>query len=185
MPSLFKGPPGPSSQQKALTAEETQAAKFGLSQAETTLPQATSVLQQPLQFFQALLSGDRNKILQTIQPAVETLTSQYETGRRTNQEFAPRGGGAAAAEQQAPFQEAGQISSLVSQAQGEGATGVADIGSLLANLGTSELGLGSQTALGASSQLFQQQQLATETQQQQQQAAGGAIGSLLALLMAG
>lgn len=185
MASLFMGPPGPSSQEKALQSAEAKASQFGLSQAETTLPQATSVLQQPLKFFQALLTGDRQAIMSAIQPSVDTLTSQYETGKRANQEFAPRGGGATAANQQTPFAEAKDISSLVFGAEQQGAQGVADIGSMLANLGTSELGAGMSGASAGASLAENQRQFNTQTQQQQQQAVGGAIGSLLGLLMTG
>ena len=182
MPSLFKGPPGPTSQEKNLQQAEANAATFGLNQAESTLPKATSLLGQPLQFFQALLTGDRQTIMNTIAPAVSTITSQYETAKRANQEFAPRGGGATAANAEAPYKEAGDISQLVEGAQQEGAAGVTDIASLLGNLGLGELGTGTQAALGGASLAEQQRQFDTQTQQQQQQAWGSAIGGLVALI---
>jgi len=182
MPGLFASPPGPTSQQKALTTAETNAATFGLNQAESTLPQATSILQQPLQFFQSLLSGNRQDIMSAIQPAVSSLTSQYETAKRTNNEFAPRGGGATAANAEAPYKEAGDISSLVFQGQQAGAAGVTQIGSLLADLGLGEMGTAGNIALGASSNLLSAQELKTQQQQQLQTGVGSAIGSLVSLL---
>jgi hypothetical protein len=171
---------GQSGAQKKLTGVETQAATYGLTQAQQTIPQATSALQAPLNFFQSLLSGNRNEIMSALSPSISTLSSEYDTGRKTAQEFAPRGGGRAAALEEEPFQEASQIESLVQGAQTEGAQGVASIASELADIGLGEMGVSSTTASNA----FNQIQTAKEDVQSEGASAGSAVGSLIALLAA-
>jgi hypothetical protein len=182
MPSLFggsSGPGGPSKEQKGLFASQQKAIDFGLSQAETTLPQATAALQDPLKFFNALLTGDRNTLQSVLGPEINTLTSQYETGRRSTNEFAPRGGGSTAANAEARFKESSDITNLVGGARKEGAAGQTAIAQLLSQLGLGELGTGTGAAANLSSELLAQQQ----NQQQQQQQVGQGIGQLIALLV--
>lgn len=168
----------PSGAQKSLTGAEGKAANFGLNQAEGTLPQATGAISDSLGFFKALASGDRETIMQTLQPSIASLTSQYDTARASAEEFAPRGGGRAAALEELPFQKAGAISTMVEGAQAEGAQGEASIGQLLGEIGIGELGTGSTTAANAVGQLQTQQQISNE----QGASTGASIGSLIALL---
>jgi len=174
---LFGGG-GQTGAEKKLTGAETQAVQFGLGQAEGTLPQATTALQGPLKFFQALLSGDRSTIMSALSPEISSLTSQYATASKTQQEFAPRGGGRAASLEEKPYAEAGTIEQLIQGAQETGAEGVSSIASMLGQLGLGELGVSSSTAANTVSQL----QTSQQNQQQQQAAAGSAIGGLVALL---
>jgi hypothetical protein len=159
------------SAQTGLATQQTQTSQFGLSQLQGSLPSALS-------FFQNLMGGDRNSIMNTLQPAVTSLTQQYEEGRVSENEFAPRGGGRTAADVEAPWQEESSISSLVSQGQQAGASGVTSIDQLLSDLTTG-------SAAGASATLGNQ---AEEENQQQQtsleasQSTGEGIGSLIALL---
>jgi hypothetical protein len=178
VPGLF-GNSGQSSAQKNLTNIESSTAQLGENLASTTLPAATSALQGPLNFFQALLSGDRKTIMSALSPEISTLSSQYNTGRQTAEEFAPRGGGRAAALQSLPFEESGQIENLVQGAQTEGATGVTQIAQLMGELGLGELG----ASTGAATSANQAIQSSVENQQQQQAATGTAIGSLIGLLV--
>ncbi len=113
-----------------------------------------------------------------IEPAVQSLTSQYEAGRVAENEFAPRGGGRTAADVTAPWQEQGQISTLVSQAQTAGAEGVTGIDQLLASLTTGAASVASSTLGNQSTSLNEQQQ----TSLQAGGATGQGIGSLIALL---
>jgi hypothetical protein len=179
MSFLFGGSGGQTKEQKALTTAETQSAQFGLGQAQQNLPKASASLDKVGNFFQALMSGDRNAILNVLAPEVDTLTSQYDTGRKTAEEFAPRGGGRAAALEGLPFRKAGEIDKLVQGAQQTGASGLTSVAQLFGGLGTSELGAGTTAATTA----FGDIQTAKENQQQQQAAAGQAIGSLVALLV--
>lgn len=178
MSSLFGGGGGQTSQQKALTAAETQAVQYGTSAAESIIPQATTGLTSALNFFQTLLSGNTNQIAAAISPDVQNIKTQANTAEQTAAEFAPRGGGATAANEEARFGTAKSIADLFTGARTAGAQGVTSISSLLGNLGTSLLGGAESTAANTVSQLQTSQQM----QQQQQAAAGSAIGSLVALL---
>lgn len=177
MGGLFGGG-GQSGAQKRLTDVQTQAAKLGVSEATTALPEARTTLEAPLNFFQALLSGDRSTIMSALAPEIQTLSANYDTGRKTAEEFAPRGGGRAAALEALPFQKAGQIETLVQGARSEGAIGMEQIGSLLSSLGLGEIGVGTTAATAAQQDL----QAAKQNQQAQQAAAGEAIGTVIALL---
>ena len=170
----------PTSQEKDLEQQQTKAAKFGLSSAEGTLPAATSAISAPLDFFKALASGDRNTIMGALSPEISTLTSQYDTGRASAEEFAPRGGGRAAALEELPFQKAGAIENLVQGAQMTGVQGEANIGAMLANLGLGELGTGTNTAATAVSEMQGGQNASAAAGA----SSGQAIGSLIALLAA-
>lgn len=177
MPSLFESS-GQNKQQKALTAAETQDVTLGNTEAAKNLPQAASALQGPLSFFQSLLSGNRSTVMNTLEAPISSLTSQYATSAKSSEEFAPRGGGRAAALEEAPSTEAGQIEQLVAGAEAEGAQGVASIADMLGNLGLGEIGVASSTAANTANQL----QSSIENQQQQQQQAGAAVGGLVSLL---
>jgi hypothetical protein len=117
-----------------------------------------------------------------IEPAVTSVTQQYEAGRVAENEFAPRGGGRTAADVQSGSLETADISKLVADQftknQTEGATGLLDIEQLM-----TELTMGS--ASGASATLSNQ---ATSLNDQQKTSAevsantGAGIGSLIALL---
>jgi hypothetical protein len=180
MPGLFSNTTGqPSKQQNQLYSTENQAIQFGLTQAESTLPQAAGGLNQSMNFFQQLLTGNQNALASVLGPDISTLTSQYETSERSNTEFAPRGGGATAANEEARFQEAGQIQNLFSSARTEGAEGTAAIAQMLGQLGLGELGTSSSTAGSLASQLLSQQQ----NEEQQTAALGSAAGGLIALLV--
>lgn len=116
--------------------------------------------------------------MSTLSPEVSSLSSMYDTGRKTAEEFAPRGGGRAAALEGLPFQKAGQIESLIGGARERGAAGVTGIAQLLGELGLGELGVGGQIA----GSTFNQAEDAKRNQQQQQGALGAGIGSLIGLL---
>lgn len=178
MPGLFGGNGGQTKQQQDLTTSETNLVNTGLAQASTTIPAATSAATSGLDYFQALLSGDRGKIMSAISPEVSSLTSQYASAAKTSQEFAPRGGGRAAALEERPYTQAGSIEQLVQGAQATGAAGVGGFAQILASLGLGEEGVSSSTAANA----FGQLETTKENQQQQQAAAGAAIGGLVSLL---
>lgn len=118
--------------------------------------------------------------MNTIAPSVQSLTSQYEAGRVAENEFAPRGGGRTAADVTAPWEEQGKISTLVSEAQTAGASGVTSIDQLLASL-TEGSAAGASATLGNLGQQLNQQQ---QTSQAAGAQTGQGIGALIALLAA-
>ncbi|HXP82559.1 MAG TPA: hypothetical protein VN976_21855 [Verrucomicrobiae bacterium] len=132
-----------------------------------------------LNFFKSLVSGGP-KAMEVLQPAISSLTSQYENAAVAGNEFAPRGGGRTAALENAPFEEAGKIGNLVASEQVAGAEGLTSVDQLLAGLTTG-------SAANASSSNIYQQEILQQQQQQQQQAGaslGSGIGALIALLAA-
>jgi hypothetical protein len=177
---FLSGCSGQSGQQKQLTGAETDVVKFGLSQAKGVIPQATQAMQAPLNFFQQLLSGDRSTVMSALSPEISSLTASYDTGRKTSEEFAPRGGGRAAQLEELPFKEASDVEQLVSGVRQTGAAGVSEIGQMLAQLGLGEMGVSSSTAAST----FQQLETSKENVQAQGAAAGQAVGGLIALLAA-
>ena len=181
----------PSGQQNALTGIEANAATGGVNAAlgagaatgsapagGGTIGAGTSDITSAGNFFQSLASGNMQEIMQTLQPSISSISSQYDTGRQAAEEFAPRGGGRGAALEELPFQEAGQISSLVQGAQQTGATGEANIGAMLSDLGLGELGTGTTVAANTVGQLQNQQQISNSAGA----SSGAAIGGLVALL---
>lgn len=162
-----------SAAQAQLAQQQTKASQFGLTNLQGSLPDALS-------FFQKLLSGDRTSVMGAIEPAVQSLTSQYEAGRVSENEFAPRGGGRTAADVTAPWAEQAQVSNLVAGAQQAGAAGVTNIDQLLSSLTTGAGSVASST-LGNQGYLLNQQQ---QTAQATQQSLGQGVGAMIALLAA-
>jgi RNA 3'-terminal phosphate cyclase len=137
-------------------------------------------LPSALSFFQKLLSGDRSTIMGAIEPAVQSVTSQYEAGRVAENEFAPRGGGRTAADVESQWKETSDISTLVSQGQQEGAQGMLSIDSLLADLTTGSAAGASSTLSSEASSLQAQH----DSSQAASQSLGVGVGSMIALLTA-
>jgi len=183
----------PSQQQKSLqTAEtglvgtQTQAANFGLNTAEQNLPSAFAALQQPLNYYGTLASGNPSAISQLLAPDVSNISSQYTQAQKATNEFAARGGGSTAANEENQFQEASQVAGLFTGARQTGVQGLTSIAQLLGQLSLGALGGGTSAATGASNtaastvgQLQTQQQL----QQQTEASVGQGLGTIIALLV--
>lgn len=171
----------PSKAQKDVSAAQSETIKFGLEQAKGTLPEARTALEDPLKFFKSLLTGDRNALSGVLGPDISTLTQNYETASRSTNEFAPRGGGATAANEESRFKEAGDIQNLFSSARLQGAQGEAGVAQMLAQLGLGEIGVSSSTAGNLAGSLQAQQDSSNAAKAQ----AGKSIGEIIALLAAG
>jgi hypothetical protein len=165
--------------QTQVAQQQMQTSKYGLDQLQQSLPSV-------MNFFQSLVSGGP-AAMTALQPAIGSLTSQYENAAVAENEFAPRGGGRTAALGQAPYQEAAQIGNLVASEETAGATGLENIDQLLSNLTTGSASEASSTLSSTSSANLSEQQVLQQQQQQQQQAGaslGSGIGALIALLAA-
>jgi hypothetical protein len=128
-------------------------------------------------FFKSLVSGGP-AAMNALEPAIKSLTSQYENAAVAENEFAPRGGGRTAALAEAPFTEASSIGNLVASEQEVGAEGLMSVDQMLASLTTN-------SASNASTSNAYQQELLQQQQQNQTQAGaalGSGIGALVALL---
>ncbi len=180
MGSLFSGTPGPTPEERALSSAQSSAVKLGVEGAKTDLPAARAAINLPADYFKKLLTGDRTALTETLSPEITTLHKQYETGRRTTEEFAPRGGGRTALMSELPFKEAADVSTLVHGARKEGASGMLDIGKILADLGVGEMGGAVSGANAGASRLSAERIAQGQISAQQQQEAGQAAGALLA-----
>lgn len=157
-------------QQASLTQQQIQTSQYGLTNLQNTLPSV-------LDFFQSLVSGGP-KAMNALQPAISSLTSQYENAAVAENEFAPRGGGRTAALENAPYDEASKVGTLVASEQVAGAEGLSNIDQFLGNLTTGS------SSSASSSNIYQQEILQQQQQQQQQSASslGAGVGGLIALL---
>lgn len=184
MSGLFGGGgPKQSNEEKAFVEAQTEATKLGIAGAQQDIPAGRAMLTQVGDFFKKLFAGDRKSIFEAFQPEITQLHKQYETGRKTTEEFGARGGGRTALQAELGSREAGDMETLIHGARKEGAAGLMDIGGTLASLGTSELGMGGASAASGASR-EQSRSLAVWQQQQANQAAAGqAIGSIIALLV--
>ncbi len=183
MGSLFGGTPKPSAEEKAFTGAQTRAVNLGISGAEKDIPAARDALSLPLDFFKKLLGGDRKALMETLSPEITQLHKQYESGRKTTEEFGARGGGRTAAMAELPFREAADVSTLIHGARKEGAAGMEDIGKILADLGVGELGGSISGSSSGSSRLSAERQAEAQRRQQNQAAAGQAAGAIIAAMI--
>lgn len=183
MSSLFGGTPKPSAEEKNFTAAQTRAVNLGVTGAEQDIPAARSALSLPLDFFKKLLTGDRKVLEETLSPEITTLHKQYESGRKTAAEFGGRGGGTNAAIAESRFKEAGDVSALVHGARKEGATGLTDIGQILANLGVGEMGGAVSGSSSGASRLSAEREAEAQRRAQTQMAAGQAAGQIIAAMI--
>ena len=117
------------------------------------LQSGSKVLGPSLDYWQNLLKQPtRQSILERVGPAVSSVVSQYDVGKRQVSQQ-PRGGGTSATLANLPFQESGAITGLLEtelrQVQDvlgpEAATQIGDIGKFIDTLGLSELGLSSES----------------------------------------
>ncbi len=95
------------------------------------------------EFLKALISGDRQALLQATQPERRRVIDQYATAKKNLAEFTPRGGGQAAAMNQL---EAGKAADLAGVTSGSARVGIVGV-----RVGVPELGSHSQRPATATS----------------------------------
>src|SRR5947208_1730502 len=78
-------------------------------------------LGESAKYYEGILSGDRQKALETVAPEAGSILSAYDTAKRAASEFSPRGGGRNAALQELPYRESGDITSLLQKVRPEAA----------------------------------------------------------------
>lgn len=143
------------------------------------LSAGAQTLQQPLNYYSGILSGDRQQALETVAPEVNTILGQYDTAKKAVSEYAPRGGGTATTMANAPYALSGQITNLLNTVRPQAAQATTGIGQFLDTLGT--------TQTGQSEGLINANVLAqlAKTGQQSQYAGllGGALGGILPSLL--
>jgi hypothetical protein len=110
----------------------------GLSQ------QGAGATGQAVNYYSNLLSGDPNKVAAAAQPITSQINKQTSQAEKQISQFGNRGGGTNQAVQNLGSQARGQVSSALSGARNQAATG-------LATIGGQETGQGLESTLGAAS----------------------------------
>ena len=122
-------------------------------QGTKTLGAGTEMLATPLDYWQNLLkTPTRTSLLERTAPAVSSVVGQYSTGKKALTQL-PRGGGTSAVAAELPFQQAGEVTGLLSNElkqqldvlQPMAAEQISAIGKFIDTLGLSELGLTSES----------------------------------------
>lgn len=110
--------------------------------------QGSSILSQPIQFFQALLSGDPTAIQNALAPTAATIRQQFVAPTQQAQQYTPRGGYGAATQAELPFAEASQIGNAALGLQPAAAQALTGIGTGQEQLGLQQIQQLIQGALG-------------------------------------
>ena len=91
-------------------------------------------------YWSRILRGDRGAVTQALAPEIESLISQQQRVQQMQGELQPRGGPGAAYMAQLPYQTAGQIGGMISQARQGAAAGMGQLGGEMGRLGLGALG---------------------------------------------
>lgn len=110
--------------------------------------QGSDILSQPLQFFQALLSGDPTAMQNALAPTAATIRQQFVAPTQQAQNFMPRGGYSAGTQAELPFAEAGQIGNAALGLQPAAAQELAGLGTQQQQMGLQQIQQLIQGALG-------------------------------------
>jgi hypothetical protein len=100
---------------------DVEAGKYGFGEAQKLIPQAESGLTEAESFWKPLLSGDRQKMLETVAPTVNSMIRQFREAQGRVSEEMPRGGARSLLQSELPFREASAITELLQKLQPEAA----------------------------------------------------------------
>ncbi len=142
-----------------------------------SLGAGSQVMQQPLNYYSGILGGDRQGMLETVAPEVNTILGQYDTAKRAVAENAPRGGGSNTTQANAPYALSGEITNLLNTVRPQAAAATTDIGKTLSALGTTET--------GQAGNLINQNAWTQLGKGQQQAGMAGALGKAIGSILAG
>ncbi len=142
-----------------------------------SLGAGSQVMQQPLNYYSGILGGDRQSMMETVAPEVNTILGQYDTAKRAVAENAPRGGGANTTQANAPYALSGEITNLLNTVRPQAAAATTDIGKFLSTLGTTET--------GQAGNLINQNAWTQLAKGGQQASTAGALGKAIGSILAG
>jgi len=121
---------------------------YAMPTATGELKSGTEKLDTAGNYYQKLLSGNRQAVLGAVAPETASVTARADAERRQlNASGTARGGGTAALNQTAKDRTMAQVDQLLFGVRPEAAKGVADVGRTEASIGTNLLG----QAIGAES----------------------------------
>lgn len=132
---------------------QEHSAKMG-GEAGNLSGQGEETLQPVMDYFEKLLSGDPNAMMEATRPERGRVIDQYDTARRAVSTFAPRGGGATSAVAGSFLQEAQQLGDVTSTARKEAIGQASQLGATLKGLGLSAEDLASRDLNSVISAVF-------------------------------
>lgn len=121
-----------------LIQQQADSSKWSLSQAQTDIPAARAALKGPLDFWNKILSGDRNAMSSVLGPENDTIAARDALATRNLSEFAPRGGRRTLMLGDQPFQTATDYNKTLLSLRPQAAGQVTSLGQILAQLGLGE-----------------------------------------------
>lgn len=131
-----------------LIQAQSDASRWSLDQAKIDIPKARETLGGPLNFWNKILSGDRNAAMSVAGPSADQLAVQTAAANRTQAEFSPRGGRRALMLGDKPLETTSSLNRGLLELRPRAAEETKSIGQILASLGLGEAG--NATAAGAS-----------------------------------
>lgn len=158
----------PTPQQTQVQNNDLTAQGIGLNTGRNLLGMGTGAIQQPLNYWSSILSGNRALATSALAPEIGQIGQGYQQAGRTSAALMPRGGPSAQVLGDMPYQQQRDVSTLFQQARPQAASALASAGSGL--LGQGANALYASTAAGRD--VLQQQQF----QQQLEAQRGGEIG---------
>jgi hypothetical protein len=171
--NLFGG--GPNNNQKTANNQLNANAQNASNTGMAYLGNSATNFQAPTSYYASILSGNPSSVAGALSPEINQLGSAYQQQKQQVDQFAPMGGGRAALSAQLPYQQAGAITNMISQARQNAASGLTGIAGTEGALGQGLLG----TSTTAASAFDQNAYLQHMLQQQTGLGVGSAIGSLL------
>lgn len=164
--------PGTDNNDKATYQQGNTLASAGagqLSQGAQMTGQGAAAFQQPLSYFSKLLSGSQSDIQAAMAPQVNQLKQGYSQALQSSAELDPRGGGRAAIDANAPYQEAGQVGQMYQGARNNAASSIGPLAQGLTNAGIAQQAQGTgdlSAALAAEYQRRSQNEAETASNKQ-------------------
>ncbi len=165
-----------------LIQSQADASRFSLDQAKTDLPAARAALKGPLDFWNNILSGNRNAMSSVLGPENDVIAGRDALATRNLSEFAPRGGRRTLMLGEQPFTTATDYNKTLLALRPQAAGQVTGLGQILAQLGLGEQGAGTGAGSSAIQGGLGLANLANQGAGGGYNALGGAIGQALLAL---
>lgn len=157
-----------------LVGQQKDLAGFLTGEGKSTLTEGKGVLDQPLDFYQSLLGGDRTRIMESLAPEMAAINAQF---RQPLKEAALTGRGSSLV----PDLEGGRqsaISNLIFSERPAAADKLTSIAQGLMSLGTQQVGLGGNILGQATGEVLDYNSLIRGLQAQTRNDSANLLGSL-------
>jgi hypothetical protein len=163
----------PTPQQQQVTQNDLTAQKTGLQTGQNLIGMGTGAVQQPINYWSSILSGNRGLATSALAPEISQIGQGYAQAGRTSAALMPRGGPSAQVLGDMPYQQQRDVSTLFQQARPAAASALGNLGSGI--LGQGANALYASTAAGRD--VLQQQQFGQQMEAQRGQGIGAGLFS--------